>query len=161
MINSFTWQMNLTVRNLHKNDFSSYICSSENALGKSDTRIRLQGKKKIKGETGKLIFPHFPLINLWHIFCCFLSQHYLILPCFKCENFSIATNSNAELHLPPKPTTTSIPYIYTTPKPRTRNKQQHQHKTQHESSKGSGSIKDAVGPNQIQTRENDAANEGT
>ena len=46
MINSFTWQMNLTVRNLHKSDFASYVCSSENALGKSDTRIRLQGKKK-------------------------------------------------------------------------------------------------------------------
>lgn len=43
MINSFTWQMNLTVKNLHKNDFAPYICSSENALGKSDARIRLQG----------------------------------------------------------------------------------------------------------------------
>ncbi|CRL01622.1 CLUMA_CG014425, isoform A [Clunio marinus] len=42
MINSFTWQMNLTVKNLHKNDFASYICWSENALGKSDGRIRLQ-----------------------------------------------------------------------------------------------------------------------
>lgn len=52
MINSFTWQMNLTVRNLHKQDFAPYMCSSENALGKSDTRIRLQGKK----EAGKLIF---------------------------------------------------------------------------------------------------------
>lgn len=48
MINSFTWQMNLTVRNLHKSDFASYVCSSENALGKSDTRIRLQGKKREK-----------------------------------------------------------------------------------------------------------------
>lgn len=42
MINSFTWQMNLTVKNLHKSDFAPYICSSENALGKSDARIRLQ-----------------------------------------------------------------------------------------------------------------------
>ena len=50
MINSFTWQMNLTVRNLHKQDFAPYMCSSENALGKSDTRIRLQGEgnRKIK-----------------------------------------------------------------------------------------------------------------
>jgi hypothetical protein len=42
MINSFTWQMNLTVKNLHKSDFQPYICLSENALGKSDARIRLQ-----------------------------------------------------------------------------------------------------------------------
>lgn len=115
-------------------------------------------KVKRKRETGKLIFPHFPLINLWHIFP-YLN---ILSVCFKYKNFSIAT----ELHLPPKPTTTAIPYIYTTPKPRNRNKQQqqqqqHQHKTQHESGKGSGSIKDAAGPNQIQTRENDAANEGT
>ena len=45
MINSFTWQMNLTVKNLHKSDFAPYTCSSENALGKSDARIRLQGKR--------------------------------------------------------------------------------------------------------------------
>lgn len=45
MINSFTWQMNLTVKNLHKTDFAPYTCSSENALGKSDARIRLQGKQ--------------------------------------------------------------------------------------------------------------------
>ena len=44
MINTFTWQMNLTVRNLHKSDFGQYVCMSENALGKSDARIRLQGK---------------------------------------------------------------------------------------------------------------------
>lgn len=48
MINSFTFQMNLTVKNLHKNDFAPYICSSENALGKSDARIRLQGKRNRK-----------------------------------------------------------------------------------------------------------------
>ncbi|XP_070495054.1 neurotrimin [Chironomus tepperi] len=42
MINSFTWQMNLTVRNLQKGDFGQYVCSSENALGKSDAPIRLQ-----------------------------------------------------------------------------------------------------------------------
>ena len=93
--------------------------------------------------------------------------HLLLLPTPTLILFYLVLNvktfllQNAELHLPPKPTTTSIPYIYTTPKPRTRNKQQHQHKTQHESGKGSGNIKDAVGPNQIQTRENDAANEGT
>lgn len=45
MINSFTWQMNLTVRNLQKGDFGQYVCSSENALGKSDAPIRLQGKR--------------------------------------------------------------------------------------------------------------------
>jgi len=51
MINSFTWQMNLTVKNLHKNDFAAYICSSENALGKSDARIRLQGERLFYNET--------------------------------------------------------------------------------------------------------------
>jgi hypothetical protein len=49
MINSFTWQMNLTVKNLHKSDFAPYTCSSENALGKSDARIRLQGKQASDG----------------------------------------------------------------------------------------------------------------
>jgi hypothetical protein len=52
MINSYTWQMNLTVRNLQKSDFGQYVCSSDNALGKSDAPIRLQGEKM----TGKLIF---------------------------------------------------------------------------------------------------------
>lgn len=52
MINSFTWQMNLTVRNLQKSDFGQYVCSSENALGKSDAPIRLQGNRKIN-------FSHF------------------------------------------------------------------------------------------------------
>ncbi|CAO1340448.1 unnamed protein product [Diamesa hyperborea] len=42
MMNSYTWQMNLTIKNLHKNDFVPHICSSINALGKSDARIRLQ-----------------------------------------------------------------------------------------------------------------------
>ena len=44
MINSFTWMMNLTVKNLHKNDFAQYSCCSENALGKGDARVRLQGE---------------------------------------------------------------------------------------------------------------------
>lgn len=42
-LNAYTWQLNLTVKNLHKGDFGPYICSSINALGKSDARIRLQG----------------------------------------------------------------------------------------------------------------------
>ncbi|XP_055711592.1 lachesin isoform X1 [Phlebotomus papatasi] len=42
MINSYTWQMNLTVRNLQFDDFHSYVCSSINGLGKSEARIRLQ-----------------------------------------------------------------------------------------------------------------------
>ncbi|XP_050084709.1 protein amalgam-like [Anopheles aquasalis] len=41
-LNAYTWQLNLTVKNLHKGDFGPYICSSINALGKSDARIRLQ-----------------------------------------------------------------------------------------------------------------------
>uniref|UniRef100_A0A182IN89 Uncharacterized protein n=1 Tax=Anopheles atroparvus TaxID=41427 RepID=A0A182IN89_ANOAO len=41
-LNAYTWQLNLTVENLHKGDFGPHICSSINALGKSDVRIRLQ-----------------------------------------------------------------------------------------------------------------------
>lgn len=48
MINPFTWLLNLTVKILHKNDFAPYTCSSENALGKSDARIRLQGNLNVK-----------------------------------------------------------------------------------------------------------------
>lgn len=43
-INSYTWQMNMTIKNLQKGDFGAYICTSINALGKNDARIRLQGK---------------------------------------------------------------------------------------------------------------------
>ncbi|XP_055589719.1 protein amalgam-like [Uranotaenia lowii] len=41
-LNAYTWQLNLTVKNLQKGDFGAYVCSSINALGKSDSRIRLQ-----------------------------------------------------------------------------------------------------------------------
>lgn len=84
MINSFTWQMNLTVKNLHKNDFVPYICSSENALGKSDARIRLQGKKMQEN----YFLPLPQLINLWLDYCstfyfCFLPSLYLFFSfCF-------------------------------------------------------------------------------
>lgn len=36
--------MNMTIKNLQKGDFGAYICTSINALGKNDARIRLQGK---------------------------------------------------------------------------------------------------------------------
>ncbi|KPU75357.1 uncharacterized protein Dana_GF27270 [Drosophila ananassae] len=42
MINLYTWHLNLTIKYLTKSDFGSYSCSSVNALGKSETRIRLQ-----------------------------------------------------------------------------------------------------------------------
>ncbi|EDW27201.1 GL21154 [Drosophila persimilis] len=42
MINLYTWHLNLTIRHLTKSDFGAYSCSSVNALGKSETRIRLQ-----------------------------------------------------------------------------------------------------------------------
>lgn len=44
LINSYIWQLNLTIRNIQKNDFGEYTCTSVNALGKQDARIRLQGK---------------------------------------------------------------------------------------------------------------------
>lgn len=44
LINSYTWQLNLTIRNIQKNDFGEYTCTSENALGKQDARMGLQGK---------------------------------------------------------------------------------------------------------------------
>ncbi|KAH8272139.1 hypothetical protein KR018_002179, partial [Drosophila ironensis] len=42
MINLYTWHLNLTIRHLTKSDFGAYSCSSVNALGKSEARIRLQ-----------------------------------------------------------------------------------------------------------------------
>lgn len=42
-INAYTWQMNLTINELKKSDFGAYTCSSNNALGKSGDRVRLQG----------------------------------------------------------------------------------------------------------------------
>uniref|UniRef100_A0A1I8PVK3 Immunoglobulin I-set domain-containing protein n=1 Tax=Stomoxys calcitrans TaxID=35570 RepID=A0A1I8PVK3_STOCA len=42
MINMYTWHLNLTIRHLVKADFGAYSCSSVNALGKSEARIRLQ-----------------------------------------------------------------------------------------------------------------------
>uniref|UniRef100_A0A336LZ60 CSON008625 protein n=1 Tax=Culicoides sonorensis TaxID=179676 RepID=A0A336LZ60_CULSO len=41
-MNVYTWQMNLTIKDLQKSDFGAYVCSSINALGKADARIRLQ-----------------------------------------------------------------------------------------------------------------------
>ncbi|XP_033149952.1 lachesin [Drosophila busckii] len=42
MINLYMWHLNLTIRHLTKADFGAYSCSSVNALGKSEARIRLQ-----------------------------------------------------------------------------------------------------------------------
>uniref|UniRef100_A0A1A9Z438 Immunoglobulin I-set domain-containing protein n=1 Tax=Glossina pallidipes TaxID=7398 RepID=A0A1A9Z438_GLOPL len=42
MINMYTWHLNLTIRHIMKSDFGAYSCSSVNALGKSEARIRLQ-----------------------------------------------------------------------------------------------------------------------
>ena len=42
-LNVYSWVMNLTVHNLEKKDFHGYICFSENALGKAEGVVRLQG----------------------------------------------------------------------------------------------------------------------
>ncbi|BES89733.1 Immunoglobulin domain [Nesidiocoris tenuis] len=47
-INDYTWQLNLTIRNLEKRDFGSYVCQSSNALGKSEGVVRLQERHIIK-----------------------------------------------------------------------------------------------------------------
>ena len=43
-MNDYTYQSNLTIRNLKSADYGSYICFSENAFGKTEGTIRLQGK---------------------------------------------------------------------------------------------------------------------
>ncbi|XP_015603618.1 lachesin [Cephus cinctus] len=41
-VNIYSYQLNLTIRNLELSDFGSYTCSSENAYGKAEGTIRLQ-----------------------------------------------------------------------------------------------------------------------
>ncbi|XP_058799742.1 lachesin-like isoform X2 [Phymastichus coffea] len=40
--NDYSWEMNLTIRSLTKDDFVGYVCTSENALGKAEGAVRLQ-----------------------------------------------------------------------------------------------------------------------
>jgi len=42
-INDYAYQLNLTVRHLDQSDFGTYTCSAENAFGKAEGSIRLQG----------------------------------------------------------------------------------------------------------------------
>lgn len=42
-INDYAYQLNLTVRRLDQSDFGTYTCSAENAFGKTEGSIRLQG----------------------------------------------------------------------------------------------------------------------
>lgn len=42
-INDYTYQLRLTVRHLDRSDFGSYTCAAENAFGKMEGSIRLQG----------------------------------------------------------------------------------------------------------------------
>ncbi|EFN86283.1 Lachesin, partial [Harpegnathos saltator] len=41
-LSDYSWQMNLTVNSLEKQDFGGYVCSSVNALGRADGVVRLQ-----------------------------------------------------------------------------------------------------------------------
>lgn len=43
MLNDYTLMMNLTIKSLEQRDFGGYVCSSENALGKAEGVVRLQG----------------------------------------------------------------------------------------------------------------------
>lgn len=42
-INDYAYQLNLTVRRLDRSDFGTYVCSADNAFGKAEGSIRLQG----------------------------------------------------------------------------------------------------------------------
>ncbi|XP_015429036.1 PREDICTED: lachesin-like [Dufourea novaeangliae] len=41
-LNDYAYQLNLTIKRLHRDDFGSYTCSAENLLGKTEGTIRLQ-----------------------------------------------------------------------------------------------------------------------
>ncbi|XP_047343622.1 lachesin-like isoform X10 [Vespa velutina] len=41
-VNDYAYQLNLTIKQLSRNDFGSYICSAENPYGKAEGTIRLQ-----------------------------------------------------------------------------------------------------------------------
>lgn len=43
-INDYSYMLNLTVRRLDQYDFGTYTCTAENAFGKVEASIRLQGK---------------------------------------------------------------------------------------------------------------------
>lgn len=45
MINDYTRKIELTITNLKREDYGSYTCAAENALGKAEGGIRLQGKE--------------------------------------------------------------------------------------------------------------------
>lgn len=44
IINDYAYQLNLTIRRLNQSDFGTYTCFAENAYGKAEASIRLQGK---------------------------------------------------------------------------------------------------------------------
>ena len=41
--NDYSWEMNLTIRSIERADFVGYICAAENALGRAEGAVRLQG----------------------------------------------------------------------------------------------------------------------
>lgn len=69
-LGDYEWQMNLTVHSLNKSDFGSYFCSAENALGKAEGAVRLQGKCHHGGsgwhKTVKRIHRVTPALGLTH-----------------------------------------------------------------------------------------------
>nr|KAF7435883.1 hypothetical protein H0235_004074 [Vespula pensylvanica] len=48
-VNDYAYQLNLTIKQLSRNDFGSYICSAENPYGKAEGTIRLQGIRENVG----------------------------------------------------------------------------------------------------------------
>lgn len=61
-LNDYSYQLNLTVRRLSRDDFGSYTCSAENLLGKAEGTIRLQGKRALD-------FLHFVRITVLDLSC--------------------------------------------------------------------------------------------
>lgn len=86
-INDYAYQLNLTIRRLDKSDFGTYTCSAENAFGKMEGSIRLQGtvtvRRRCRKKIHKLNAKSITLLNSaesnYYLFC-----HFMVF--IKCKN---------------------------------------------------------------------------